>query len=194
MQRGKKKLTHTKVDKAVSSNLKTNICRILWINSWGVHSALGFVLNSCGTRTHYARSRPSRLFDFTSSNTENTCKKKSSYLHQQDKAVKPLPTCVLGWRVSVSAVLGVLVAVRVAVRILGLGAVRSPTAHRAHVKLVVGGVVRRLYIRLAWVVVMMALVCCVVTHVRGRGLGQSRRVLGARMAAHRTGEISRNTG
>lgn len=112
----------------------------------------------------------------------------------QKNARKLFPTCVLRRCVSVSAVLAVLVAVRVAVRVLGLGAVGRRAAHSAHVKLVVGGVVRPLCVRLARVVVMVALVCRVVAHVRGRGLGQSRRVLGSRMAAHRAGEISRNTG
>lgn len=118
----------------------------------------------------------------------------SLHLFKTRVKVNLLPTCALGWCVSFSAVLAVLVAVRVAVRILGLGAVGSRAAHSAHVKLVVGRVVRPLCVHLTRVVVMVALVCCVVAHVRGRRLGQSRRVLGTRVAAHRAGEISRNAG
>lgn len=93
----------------------------------------------------------------------------------------------------ISVVMSVL-SVAVRVGILGFGRVRSRRSHPVQIELVVVRV-HGLSIRLALVVLVVAVgrLSAVVAHVRHRGLWESRGVLGARVAAHRSGEIRQNT-
>ena len=84
--------------------------------------------------------------------------------------------------------------VAIRVRVFGFGGVRSGSSHSVQIKLVVVRV-HGLSVRLTLVVFVLAVrrLSAVVAHVRHRGLGQSRGVLGVRVAAHRSWQIGQNT-
>ena len=93
----------------------------------------------------------------------------------------------------ISVVMSVLsVAIRVGV--FRFGGVGSCGSHSVQVKLMVVRV-HGLSVRLTLIIFVVAVgrLSAVVAHVRHRRLGESRRVLGIRVATHRSGKIGQNT-
>ena len=97
-------------------------------------------------------------------------------------------------RLQVVSVIMSVLSVRVCVRVLGFRGVHPCVPpHSVQVKLVMVRV-HGLPVALALVVLVVAVgrLAAVVAHVRHRRLGQGRRVLGARVATHRSWEIGQN--
>lgn len=93
----------------------------------------------------------------------------------------------------ISVVMSVL-SVAVRVRVFRFSGVRPCGSHAVQVELMVVRV-HGLSVRLTLVIFVMVVrrLSTVVAHVRHRGLGQSRGVLGARVAAHRSWQVGQNT-
>lgn len=93
----------------------------------------------------------------------------------------------------ISVVMSVL-SVAIRVWVFRFGGVRSSSSHSVQIKLVMVRV-HGLPVRLTLIIFMMAVgrLSTVVAHVRHGRLGQSRGVLGVRMATHRSWEIGQNT-
>lgn len=74
------------------------------------------------------------------------------------------------------------------------GGVRSGSSHPVQIKLVMVRV-HGLSVRLALVILVLAVgrLSAVIAHIRHRRLGESRGVLGVRVATHRSWKIGQNT-
>lgn len=92
----------------------------------------------------------------------------------------------------ISVVMSVL-SVAVRIRIFRFGRVRSSGSHSVQIELVMVGV-HRLSVRLTLVKFVVARLSTVVAHVRHGRLRESWRILGVRVAAHRSGKVGQNAG
>lgn len=93
----------------------------------------------------------------------------------------------------ISVVMSVL-SVAICIGVFRFGGVSSGSSHSVQIKLVVVRV-HGLSVRLTLIIFVMAVgrLSAVVAHVRHGRLGESRRVLGVRVATHRSGKIGQNT-
>lgn len=98
------------------------------------------------------------------------------------------------WSLQVISVVMSVLSVAIRVWVFRFGGVRSSSSHSVQIKLVMVRV-HGLPVRLTLIIFMMAVgrLSTVVAHVRHGRLGQSRGVLGVRMATHRSWEIGQNT-